>query len=727
MSKEKIKLNISGMTCVNCSNGIERAVKSLNGLDSSKVSFASNEGEFYIDNKLLDKETLINKIKKLGYGVEEDLKALEKAKLKAYEELKRVFILSISLTIIMFYFAFFPIDNMQNNQYIMFILATVVQFYAGGRFYTLAYKSVSNNNYDMNVLVALGTSAAYFYSVFVVFFPSLFPENLRFLYFDGAAVIISFILLGRLLEERSKAKATDFLKKLMDLAPLNATLICEDGSFKTVLASELKIGDKVLIKTGEKISSDALIIKGSADIDTSMITGESMPVYKTVGDEVIAGTLNTTGVIEVKVSKESKDTTLSKIVALLSTAQSKKLPISRLADNVANIFVPTVIIISILTFIVWYFVLGDALNAILASISVLVISCPCALGLATPIAIVSSVGKGAQEGILIKNPEILEIIKDIKYAVFDKTGTLTKGIIAVKDAVYEEKYLSILASLETKSEHPISKAVVHFAQEKGISCDKEFEDIKVIAGLGISAIYENKKILIGSLAFLEKENVLLDDKYLDFYNKSLEEGAGVILASIDKECIGIFALEDSIKEGAKELIQSLKAKKIIPILLTGDNKITANSVAKELNIDKVYAQILPDEKYKVIIELQKEGKVMFVGDGVNDSPSIKQADIGITLNSGSDITKDAGDIILINNDLAAVLKSINLSIESMKVIKQNLFWAFAYNIAGIPLAAGVFFPIFGVMLTPMYAGIAMSFSSVTVVLNSLRLKFKDLK
>jgi P-type Cu2+ transporter len=715
------------MTCVNCSNGIEHAVKSLKGLDSSKVSFASNEGEFFIDNRFLDKETLINKIKKLGYGVEEDLKALEKAKLKAYEELKRVFILSISLTIVMFYFAFNPLDNMQNNYYIMFIIATIVQFYAGGRFYILAYKSVSNNNYDMNVLVALGTSAAYFYSVFVVFFPSLFPDNLRFVYFDGAAVIISFILLGRLLEERSKAKATDFLKKLMDLAPLNATLICEDGSFKTVLASELKIDDKVLIKTGEKISSDAVITKGSADIDTSMITGESMPVYKTIGDEVIAGTLNTTGVIEVVVCKESKDTTLSKIVALLSTAQSKKLPISRFADDVANIFVPTVIVISILTFLVWYFVVGDALNAIIASISVLVISCPCALGLATPIAIVSSVGKGAQEGILIKNPEILEIIKDIKYAVFDKTGTLTSGIIAVKDAVYEEKYLNILASLESKSEHPISKAIVHFAQAKEISCDKELENIEIIAGLGISAIYENKKILIGSLTFLEKVNVIIDDKYLDFYNESLEKGSGVILASIDKKCVAVFALEDSIKEGAKELIQNLKAKNIIPILLTGDNNITANSVAKELDIDRVYSQVLPAEKYKVIIELQKEAKVMFVGDGVNDSPSIKQADIGITLNSGSDITKDAGDIILINNDLSAVLKSINLSIESMKVIKQNLFWAFAYNIAGIPLAAGVFFPIFGVMLTPMYAGIAMSFSSVTVVLNSLRLKFKKLK
>ncbi|MDY3199506.1 MAG: heavy metal translocating P-type ATPase [Arcobacter sp.] len=726
MSKEKINLNISGMTCVNCSNGIERVVGKMKGLESSKVSFASNEGEFYINTEFLDKQSLINKIKKLGYGVEENLEALEKSKLKAYNELKRVFILSASIAVIMFYFMFFPLENMRVNQYVMFALSTIVQFYAGARFYNLAFKALKNRNYDMNVLVALGTSAAYFYSVFVVLFPSLFPEHLRFIYFDGAVVIITFILLGRLLEERSKAKATDFLKKLMDLAPLNATLICEDGSYKTILATQLKVGDKVLIKSGEKISTDALIKKGSADIDTSMLTGESMPIYKTIGDEVIAGTLNTSGVIEVEVLKESKDTTLSKIVELLSTAQSKKLPISRFADKVANIFVPTVIVISIVTFLIWFFIVGDTMDAILASISVLIISCPCALGLAIPIAIVSSVGKGAREGILIKNPEILELIKDIKYAVFDKTGTLTTGIISVKDALYEESFLDILASLETQSEHPISKAVVNFAKAKNLACDKIFTDIQIIAGQGISANFEDKKVLIGNLDFLEKNEVLLENKYLEFYNKSLEEGSGVILASFDKKCVAVFALADTIKEGAKELIANLKAKDITPILLTGDNKTTANSVAQKLGIEKVYAQVLPDEKYKVIMELQKEAKVMFVGDGINDSPSIKQADIGITLNSGSDITKDAGDIILINNELSAVLKSINLSIESMKIIKQNLFWAFIYNAAGIPLAAGLFYPILGVMLSPMYAGIAMSFSSVTVVLNSLRLKFKKI-
>jgi Cu+-exporting ATPase len=724
MTKEKIKLNISGMTCVNCSNGIERVVKKLKGLESSKVSFASNEGEFYINYEELDKYTLINKIKKLGYGVEEDLKALEKTKLIAYNKLKNTFIISAVLTLIMFYFVFMPLENLQSNVYLMFVLATIVQFYAGGRFYLLAYKAISNKNYDMNVLVALGTSAAYFYSVFVVLFPQNFPEHLRFIYFDGAAVIITFILLGRLLEERSKTKATDFLKKLMDLAPLNANLITENGTIKSVLASNLKVGDKVLIKAGEKVSTDAVIIKGNTDINTSMITGEFLPVYKTIGDEVIAGTLNTTGIIEVEVLKKSTDTTLSKIITLLSTAQSKKLPISRFADKVANIFVPTVIGISILTFFVWYFLVGDVLSAILASISVLIISCPCALGLATPIAIVSAVGKGAQEGILIKNPEILEIIKEIKYAVFDKTGTLTKGEITVAQVLYSENYFDILGSIELKSEHPISKAIVTYAKEKEATLNKDVQNVEIVAGRGIKATCENKKVIIGSRKLLEENDIYIDAKYLKFEQKYLNEGKGIIFAAIDTNCVAVFSLTDPLKDGAADLIHSLKQKNIIPVLLTGDNEITANAVAKQLGIKKVYAQVLPHKKYEVITTLQKEAKVMFVGDGINDSPSIKQANIGITLNSGSDITKDAGDIILVNNDLGAVLKSINLSIESMKVIKQNLFWAFIYNTLGIPLAAGILYPVIGVMLTPVYAGIAMSFSSVTVVLNSLRLKFK---
>ncbi|PPK60498.1 Cu+-exporting ATPase [Malaciobacter marinus] len=723
MSKEKINLNISGMTCVNCSNGIENFLKRQDGVIDTKVSFASSEGEFTIDSKLYSKDKLVANIEKLGYKVEDDFEKLEQEQIRSFQKLKQLFITSMSLTIVIFALMFSNIFEDELNKKIIFIFATIVQFYCGGRFYNLAYKALSNKNFDMNVLVALGTSAAYFYSVFVLFAPWLFPENLRFVYFDGAAVIISFILLGRYLEERSKQKASDFLKKLMNLAPQEANLIQEDGNIKTVLANSLEVGNKVLIKSGEKIPIDGKIIEGKADIDTSMITGESMPVFKELGEEVLSGTLNTNGVIKIEVLTKSKDTTLSKIIQLLKSAQSKQIPISRFADKVANIFVPSVIAISILTFIVWS-LLGDMQTAILASISVLIISCPCALGLATPIAIVSSVSRGAKEGLLIKNPEVLEIIKDIKYAVFDKTGTLTKGEISVETTDIDEKYFNIIASVEKLSEHPISKAIVFYIENKKAFENIEIEDVEIIAGKGIKAKVEGKLILLGNEKLLNEHDISILDKHKKFYEEQLNKSNGAILASIENETIGSFSLVDKLKDDAKELISSIKKRGITPILLTGDNKITASKIASKLDIKEVYSEVIPTQKYDVILKLQEKAKVMFVGDGINDAPSIKQADIGVTLNSGSDISKDAGDIILINNELLSVEKSIKLSVESIKIIKQNLFWAFAYNTLGIPLAAGVLYPTFGLMLSPMYAGIAMSFSSVAVVLNSLRLKVK---
>ncbi|AXX86489.1 heavy metal translocating P-type ATPase [Malaciobacter marinus] len=723
MSKEKINLNISGMTCVNCSNGIENFLKRQDGVIDTKVSFASSEGEFTIDSKLYSKDKLVANIEKLGYKVEDDFEKLEQEQIRSFQKLKQLFTTSISLTIVIFALMFSNIFEDELNKKIIFIFATIVQFYCGGRFYNLAYKALSNKNFDMNVLVALGTSAAYFYSVFVLFAPWLFPENLRFIYFDGAAVIISFILLGRYLEERSKQKASDFLKKLMNLAPQEANLIQEDGNIKTVLANSLEVGNKVLIKSGEKIPIDGKIIEGKADIDTSMITGESMPVFKELGEEVLSGTLNTNGVIKIEVLTKSKDTTLSKIIQLLKSAQSKQIPISRFADKVANIFVPSVIAIATLTFVVWS-LLGDMQTAILASISVLIISCPCALGLATPIAIVSSVSRGAKEGLLIKNPEVLEIIKDIKYAVFDKTGTLTKGEISVETTDIDEKYFNTIASVEKLSEHPISKAIVSYIENKEAVENIEIEDVEIIAGKGIKAKVEGKLVLLGNEKLLSEHDISILDKHKKFYEEQLNKSNGAILASIDKETIGSFSLVDKLKDDAKELIANIKKRGITPILLTGDNKITASKIASKLDIKEVYSEVIPTQKYDVILKLQEKAKVMFVGDGINDAPSIKQADIGVTLNSGSDISKDAGDIILVNNELSSVEKSIKLSVESIKIIKQNLFWAFAYNSLGIPLAAGVLYPTFGLMLSPMYAGIAMSFSSVAVVLNSLRLKVK---
>lgn len=728
MATRKIELNISGMTCVNCSNAIEKVTKKMEGVKEAHVSFASSKGEFLIDTAVTNEEAIVKKIEKLGYTIAVDVEALEAEKAKGLVNLKRLFMISafcsVLLMALMFSHSFL---GERSAQYVMVVAASLVQFYAGRMFYVHAYASLSNRNYDMNVLVALGTSAAYFYSLAVVLFYDNFPENLRYLYFDGSAIIITFVLLGKYLEERSKAKATNFLKNLLDLAPQSATLLLNDGTSRSVKASELNKDDVVIVKAGEKISADGVIIEGGGDIDTSMITGEPLPVYKGVNERVVAGTINQTGYLKIKVEKGSHETLLSNIIALLNQSQNQKMPIGRIADKISNIFVPSVVIIALATLCIWYFASGNTLYAILASISVLVISCPCALGLATPIAIVSSVGKGAKHGILIKNPEVLEIIKDIKYAIFDKTGTITEGKISVDEALFEnDTALEILASCELKSEHPISKAVVDFVSAKNLRSHLPIDEVLIIAGKGIKATFEGKVVCIGTRAFLEEEQCVIPPRYIDFMEKAQGEAKSAILGAIDGQVVASFSLKDAIKMHAKEMVEFLKAKKIEPILLTGDQEKTAHNVARLIGIQRVYAHVLPAQKHDIIKELQKEGKVMFVGDGINDSPSIKQADIGIALSSGSDIAKEAGDIILINNDLRSIAQSINLSIATIRIIKQNLFWAFIYNAIGIPLAAGLFYPLFGLLLTPMYAGIAMSFSSVTVVLNSLRLKILKL-
>ncbi len=729
MATDKLELNVAGMTCVNCSNAIEKVTAKMDGVEEAKVSFASSKAEFIIDPTKVKLEDIKQKIKKLGYSVVEDLKALEVQKKKDLKKLKFLFTVAASCSIAILYLIFFPLQDGRLNLYLMMFFGTIAQFYPGGLFYSHAIKAIANKNYDMNVLVALGTSAAYFYSAFTVLFPFLFPEHLRYVYFDGASIIITFILLGKVLEENSKAKATDFMKNLIDLAPKTATIITSIGEEKTIKADTLQIGDIVIIKAGERVSADGTILEGSSDVDTSMITGEPLPQFKTVEDEVIAGTINTNGFLKVKVAKASNDTLLSHIITLLGEAQNQKMPIGRIADRISNIFVPTVISISILTFFIWFFAANNTLDAILASISVLIISCPCALGLATPIAIVSAVGKGAKNGILIKSPEVLEIIKDIKYAIFDKTGTITEGRISMGNLVLQDNsmdILNILASAELQSEHPISKAITNYAKEKQLSLDKEVKQLIVIPGKGIKCIIDDKEVVIGTLSFLTSEQVEKNEKYIKFIAQEQNFGNGAVLAAIDKKMVGAFSFKDGIKKGAKDMVQELKDKNITPVLLTGDNEKTAKAVALKLGIEKVYAEVLPNEKYEVIKSFQKDDKVMFIGDGINDSPSLKQADIGLALGSGSDIAKDAGDIIIMNNELSSVIKSINLSIYTIRTVKQNLFWAFIYNALGIPIAAGALFPFFGIMLTPVYAGIAMSFSSVTVVLNSLRLKLKRL-
>lgn len=721
--QKNLKLNIAGMTCVNCSNAIERAVKKMDGVVEAKVNFANATGEFIVQDESI-RPKIEEKIKKLGYEIAKDLGEFEKKRAAHIKNLRNNFISATIFSAIIMWLEMSG-SMSEPKAFIMLFLALITLAVCGKDFFIHAIGALKNRNFDMNVLVALGTSMAFLYSVFVFLAPNLIPENMRHMYVSGSAMIITFVLLGKYLEERSKAKAGDYLKSLMDMSPKVALVLKPDGQAVETEVANLKIGDIVVVKTGYNIPCDGVIINGGAEIDTSMLTGESLPVYKKMGDEVNAGTVNTNGYLNIKVTKLSSQTLLAQILNLLSDASTKKMPISRFADRVANIFVPTVIVISFVTFLVWIAFTGNATQGVLSAICVLIISCPCALGLATPIAIISSLSLGAKNGILVKNPEVIEIIHTAKYAIFDKTGTLTHGKISVNFTDIDEENLAPIAAIEAKSSHPISMAIVEYARRLDIKILGNESGFENIAGRGIRSLDENETI-VGNEEFLKEFNVEIPNEEKEKILKAQNDGNGVVLAAVKGKYVGFISLSDTLKESAKEVIDELKLRDITPVMLTGDNVFTAKNIAGKLGIEQVFAGVMPNEKFEIIQRLQKEARVIFVGDGINDSPSLKQADVGIAMSSGADIAKDAGDIVLIKNDLKSVLQSINLAKHTMKTIKENLFWAFIYNLIFIPVAAGVLYPVFGLVLTPVYGAVAMSFSSVTVVLNSIRLRFKKI-
>jgi len=606
-------------------------------------------------------------------------------------------------------------NNLLNvKNIVVFLLASIVQFYVGKEFYTSAFGGLKNRIADMNLLVVVGTTAAYLYSFFVLFFPFLFPEEMRYLYFDGAAAIITFILLGRYLEQRARNRATSFMKKLLSLKPEKARIIV-DGKEIEIPTENVVVGDTVIVKPGEKIPVDGTVLEGEAEVDRSMITGEPIPALKKKGDRVIGGTINRTGFLKIKAEKTGKDTFLSQIINLISQAQGKKPPVGRLADKVVSIFVPSVIIISIVVFDLWY-LFGDNLQyGFLSAVSVLIIACPCALGLATPIAVVVSVGRGAKEGLLIKNPEIIENIKDINVAVFDKTGTVTEGKPSVVESeIYDEEELKTVIPVLKANNHPLSKAILEYLN---ITTNKKAENIKESPGKGILGSVNGKEVIIGN----EK---LLKEKGVDIKESSK---ATVTFIAVEKRLIGKFLFEDRIKKEVPYVIKSLKEKGIKTVLLTGDKKDVAEKIGKKVGFDEIKSELLPEDKYRIVENLQNEGKkILFVGDGINDAPAMGKADIGMAVLQATDIAKETGDILLLKNDLKLVLKALKLSEKSMKIIKQNLFWAYLYNILGIPVAGGILYPFFGILLKPIFAGIAMSFSSVSVVTNALRLQIDRL-
>jgi len=735
-NKATVILPIGGMSCASCAARIERNLKKLNGVTDAAVNFGTEKASVEYIPSLVDLQTVKKTIIDTGYTV---IEAEEKNLLDIDRErregelriLKNELIESASLSIFIvigsmqMFIPHFPSIPHSLMNSILFILTTFVQFKCGSRFYVGAWAALKHLGTDMNVLVAVGTTTAYLYSAFVTFFPTIFPGAESEVYYDTAAVIITLILLGRYLEQRAKGRTSEAIKKLMGLQAKSAKVI-RNGEEIEVPIETLIAGDIVAVRPGEKIPVDGEIIEGNGAIDESMLTGESMPVDKKIGDTIIGATINRDGFIKFRTTRIGKDTLLSQIIKTVEEAQGSKAPIQRLADKVAGIFVPTVIGIAVATFFIWYLSGQPFTMAMLAFVGVLIIACPCALGLATPTAIIVGTGKGAENGILIKGGESLETAHKIDTIVFDKTGTLTAGKPSVTDIItngiiVQDDLLKLAASAEAGSEHPYGIAIVTKAQEKEIK-PYGIEEFKVFPGHGIKAKIEGMTILMGNEKKMSEEGINLNG-FKEKADELSSHGKTPMYVAINNEMAGIIAVADTLKKDSIEAIRELQDMGLEVIMITGDNIRTAEAIAKETGIKRVLAEVLPQDKAEEVKRLQKEGKVVaMVGDGINDAPSLAQADVGIAIGAGTDIAIESSDITLIRNDMRGVSTAIRLSRQTMKTIKQNLFWAFIYNILGIPIAAGILYPFYGILLKPIFAAAAMAFSSVSVVTNSLRLK-----
>ncbi len=733
---DKAEFTVSGMTCAACANRVEKRLNKLEGVNGATVNFALESATVDFNPDEINVNEMKSAITKLGYKLE--LKSDEQDgstdhRLQEIERQKKKFIVSFILSFPLLwamvshfsFTSFIYLPDMLMNPWVQLALATPVQFIIGGQFYVGAYKALRNKSANMDVLVALGTSAAYFYSVYLSVQSIGSSEHMTDLYFETSAVLITLIILGKLFEAKAKGRSSEAIKKLMGLQAKTATVV-RDGTEMKILIEEVVAGDIVYVKPGEKIPVDGEIVEGKSAIDESMLTGESIPVDKTIGDVVIGSTMNKNGFLKVKATKVGRDTALAQIIKVVEEAQGSKAPIQRVADQISGIFVPVVVVIAIITFAVWMIFVtpGDFGGALEKMIAVLVIACPCALGLATPTSIMAGSGRSAEYGILFKGGEHLEATHRLDTVILDKTGTVTNGKpvltdVIVADGFNEEEILRLVGAAEKNSEHPLAEAIVEGIKEKKIDIPSS-ETFEAIPGFGIESVVEGKQLLIGTRRLMKKFNIDIEE-----VSKSMEElereGKTAMLIAINKEYAGIVAVADTVKDTSKAAITRLKKMGLDVVMITGDNTQTAQAIAGQVGIEHVIAEVLPEGKAEEVKKLQAQGKkVAMVGDGINDAPALATADIGMAIGTGTDVAMEAADITLIRGDLNSIADAIFMSKMTIRNIKQNLFWALAYNGLGIPIAALGF-------LAPWVAGAAMAFSSVSVVLNALRLQRVKLK
>jgi P-type Cu+ transporter len=740
---DNLTLKLRGMSCAACASSIEQAIKSVPGVIECSVNFGMEQATIQYDSKETNLAIIQEAVDAAGYEAlplqemaEDDA---EKADRKsASQNWQRKLWIAGSISIILFlggiptmtgwHLPFIP--AWLHNFWLQLVLTSPVQFWCGKSFYVGAWKSFKRRVATMDTLIALGTSAAYFYSVFVTFFPGLFTaQGLNTsVYYEVAASVIALILLGKNLENRAKGETSEAIRKLMGLQAKTARIV-RSGEELEVPIAQVAIGDIVQVRPGEQIPVDGEVIEGASTVDEAMVTGESLPVKKQLGDEVIGATINKTGSFKFRATRVGKDTFLAQIVKMVQDAQGSKAPIQKLADRVTGWFVPAVIAIALATFIVWFNATGNFTLATVTMVEVLIIACPCALGLATPTAVMVGTGKGAENGILIKGADSLELAHKIQIIVLDKTGTLTEGKPTVTDFVTikgtahsnELKLLQLAASVERNSEHPLGEAVVRYAQSQEVKLT-DIKDFEAIAGSGVRGVLGGKPIALGSLRWMQELGC--DTEYLELRARAFEAASKtVVWMAVEGKIEAILAIADALKPSSARAVKALQKLGLEVAMLTGDNRATAESIARSVGITRVFAEVRPDQKAAQIEALQGEGKIVaMVGDGINDAPALAASDVGIAIGTGTDVAIAASDITLISGDLQGIVTAIQLSGATMRNIRENLFFAFIYNIAGIPIAAGVLYPILGWLLNPIVAGAAMAFSSLSVVTNALRLR-----